>query len=88
MTIRRRYPRGTLSELATTPAESDFRVWAESESFSLAKTQAYLDGRLAGSPERDASPVLPAGYARAAKPVAERRLALSAYRLADLLRRR
>jgi hypothetical protein len=85
--IRRMYPRGMLSELATTPTQSDFRVWAEAESFFLAKTKVYLDGRLAGSPQRDDAPALPADYARSVKPVAERRLALAAYRLADLLRR-
>jgi hypothetical protein len=85
--IRLTRPRSELPELAAQPADSDFRAWTEAESFPLAKSRVYLDGRLAGSPQREHAPILPAGYARSAKQLAERRLALSAYRLADLLGR-
>jgi hypothetical protein len=55
--------------------------------FALAREVAYLDGKRRGSTEAEAAPVLPDGYARKAKAVAERRLVLAGYRLADLLKK-
>jgi hypothetical protein len=67
-------------------SEQSFERWAQ-ESFELAKRLAYLDGKSLGSPTRDnATPVLPEGYLAKAKAVAERRIVLAGYRLADVLR--
>jgi S1/P1 Nuclease len=77
-------------ELQETNAES----WAK-ESFEIATKIAYQNGRLVGSP-RDgnrnctavtAAPVLPVGYVAIASRIADRRIILAGYRLADLLRR-
>ena len=46
---------------------------------------AYRGGALAGSSDRADGPVLPDGYAAAAKAAAERRVVLAGYRLADAL---
>lgn len=83
--LRREYPASGFAELAPAPAESDFRHWAETESFSLARSAVYRGGQLQGSPQRADAPVLPGGYARQSKRVAERRLSLAAWRLAALL---
>ncbi len=45
----------------------------------------YLDGTLQGSATQGSAPSLPAGYATAAKSLAERQVVLAGYRLADLL---
>lgn len=83
--LRRKYPAGTLPELTPQPAAADFRDWAETESFSLARSEVYRGGQLKGSPQRANAPALPEGYARESKRVAERRLALAAWRLAALI---
>jgi hypothetical protein len=69
--------------------EPQFENWASEESFPIGRDTVYLGGRLTGSTEdrMTAAPVLPPGYALQAQRVAERRLVLAAYRLADLLAR-
>jgi hypothetical protein len=68
-------------------------VWAK-ESFEIATTFAYRNGGPIGSP-RGANmdcamvagvPVLPAVYVVSASRIADRRIMLAGYRLADLLR--
>jgi hypothetical protein len=63
------------------------------ESFAIATKIAYRNGELSGAP-RDgnkdcstvaAAPVLPAGYVVNASRIADRRMILAGYRLADLL---
>jgi hypothetical protein len=83
--IRTAHPPSVLVELARRPAESDFRAWAEVEGSTLARSNVYLEGRLAGSASSDSPPVLPRGYANDAKRTAEHRLALAAHRLARLI---
>jgi len=69
-------------------------AWAK-ESFEIAKKIAYQNGALHGTPKgnrRDCrevtdAAVLPDGYARVARKIADRRMILSGYRLADLLQR-
>lgn len=68
-----------LTELKT----KDPLKWAQDESFPLAVKMAYLDGKLPHSTSRDEAPVLPEGYLKAAKAVAERRVLLSGYRAAQ-----
>jgi hypothetical protein len=83
--LRLTHPRETLPELSPTPAESDFRLWAEVEGLALARTKVYQGGQLAGGTTREEGPILPRDYAGTAHPVAQRRLALAAHRLKDLI---
>ena len=79
-----------LTELANTGFES----WAK-ESFEIAAKIAYRkDGRIgtARGGNKDcttltASPVLPVGYVVSASRIADRRMILAGYRLANLLMR-
>ena len=82
--LEKKYLRSALPELATA---TDMRGWAL-ESRQLAIDAAYRHGSLPGSGQPEAVlPALPADYASAARAVAERRLALAGYRLADELTR-
>ena len=76
------YPRRSLDELA----ETHFETWVKKESFDLAVSTAYRQGKLQAGVDRDHGSPLPEDYEAAAKRVAERRVTLSAYRLADFLR--
>ncbi|HSP68911.1 MAG TPA: S1/P1 nuclease [Bryobacteraceae bacterium] len=76
-----RHPRLTLGELA----EPHFEAWAQ-ESFKLAGSTVYRKGKIQSGADRNHGAPLPRGYHAAAQRVAERRLVLSAYRLADFLR--
>jgi S1/P1 Nuclease len=84
------FQRNQLTELASTGFES----WAK-ESFEIATKIAYRNGGLSGTPRggnKDcvmvaAAPVLPAGYVINASRIADRRIMLAGYRLADLLTR-
>jgi hypothetical protein len=88
---RQEFQRSQLTELAST----DFGSWAK-ESFEIATKIAYRnDGRI-GIPKGGnldctavaAVPPLPVGgYVVAARRIADRRMILAGYRLADLLRR-
>lgn len=79
---RPEFQRDQLPELADT----HFENWAEIESIKLAREVAYNHGKLAGSLDESSAPALPSGYAGKAKPVAERRVMVAGYRLADTLR--
>jgi S1/P1 Nuclease len=87
---RQEFQRSQLTELAS----SDFESWAK-ESFEIAAKIAYLNGGRIGIP-RDgsmdctmvaAAPVVPVGYVVSASRIADRRMILAGYRLADLLTR-
>jgi S1/P1 Nuclease len=87
---RQELQRSQLTELASTEFESGGK-----ESFEIATKFAYLNGGLVGAP-RDGNkdcqtvataPVLPVGYVINASRIAERRIILVGYRLADLLTR-
>ena len=75
------YPRASLAELS----ETNFETWAHQESFDLAVSAVYRQGNLKFSGDKNQGTPLPSDYESSAKGIAERRLALSAYRLADLL---
>jgi hypothetical protein len=87
---RQEFQRGQLAELGITGFES----WAK-ESYEIATKIAYRVGRLIGAPRSgnkdcstaEAAPVLPAGYVVSASRIADRRIILAGYRLADLLTR-
>jgi hypothetical protein len=74
-----KFPRTSLPELTqdTTP-----KSWSL-ESRALAIKYGYLNGQLQGSTDEDTAPLLPAGYTKKAKAVAEKQGALAGYRLAD-----
>ena len=87
---RQEFQRSQLTELAST----DFGAWAK-ESYEIATKFSYLNGKLIGAP-RDgnkdcsaatAASVLPGGYVVSASRIADRRMILAGYRLADLLAR-
>jgi hypothetical protein len=71
-------------------ASTDFESWAK-ESYDLATKIAYRNGGRIGIPRGGnldcamvaAAPVLPAGYVVSASRIADRRLILAGYRLAD-----
>jgi S1/P1 Nuclease len=87
---RQEFQRGQLTELAST----GFDTWAK-ESFEIAAKIAYRNNGRMGSPRGGsmdctmvaAAPVLPVGYVVSASRIADRRLILAGYRLADLLTR-
>jgi S1/P1 Nuclease len=87
---RQEFQRSQLTELAS----SGFESWAK-ESFEIATKIAYHnDGRIGIPKGRNidcamvaAAPVLPAGYVVNASRIADRRMILAGYRLADLLTR-
>jgi len=79
--LQRTHARTQLSELT----ETRFEGWARQESFGLAKEHAYRNGQLQGSKDQQNGEVLPADYIATVKPLAERRIVLAGYRLADVL---
>lgn len=81
---RKDLAREKLEELS----EADFQHWATVESFEIARRDVYLDGKPLGGPKRDDdTPAVPDGYLVNAKAIAERRIVLAGYRLADVLRK-
>ena len=87
---RLEFQRSQLTELAST----DFESWAK-ESFDIAAKITYRNGGQIGSRRggnKDcttvtAAPVFPVGYVAIARRIADRRIILAGYRLADLLTR-
>lgn len=78
--------RADLPELAQRPfGPGGVMQWAKQESFVLAKTTAYLNGKLKGSTSKTDGRPLPEDYAGNAQEAAERRMALAGYRLSDVL---
>jgi hypothetical protein len=75
-------------------ASTDFESWAK-ESFEIATKFAYRNGGRIGTAKAGAmdctmvaaTPVFPVGYGVSASRIADRRMILAGYRLADLLMR-
>jgi S1/P1 Nuclease len=67
--------------------ETSFENWAKIEGVALAKKTVYRDGKLKGGSGELSAELLPEGYARDVKPIAERRVVLSGYRLAAILKK-
>lgn len=67
--------------------EKSFENWVNNESFRLAKEVVYRHGALKGGVDLETAAVLPDDYPATTKPVAERRIVLAGYRLAQLLER-
>jgi hypothetical protein len=82
--LRALLPRGKYAELTRRGnAADDFVAWA-AESHALARSQVYR-GDLSTSSDEQQAPALSAAYVANSSAVAERRIILSGYRLADLL---
>jgi hypothetical protein len=82
--LRTKLPREKFPELTRrSNSADDFVAWA-AESYALARSQVYRDD-LSTSPNEKQAPALSAAYVANSSAVAERRLTLSGYRLADLL---
>jgi hypothetical protein len=82
--LRAKFPRERFSGLASPKnAANDFTAWAR-ESYALARSQAYRDD-LSASATQEKAPALSAAYIADSTNVAEQRLTLAGYRLADLL---
>jgi S1/P1 Nuclease len=87
---RQEFHRSQLTELANT----EFASWAK-ESFEIATKFAYRNGGRIGVPKGGttdcamvaAAPALPVGYVVSASRIADRRIILAGYRLANLLTR-
>ena len=87
---RQEFQRSQLTELAN----NDFESWAK-ESFEITMKIAYRNGGRIGISRSGAmdcamvaaAPVLPVGYVVSASRIADRRIMLAGYRLADLLTR-
>jgi S1/P1 Nuclease len=87
---RQEFQWSQLSELENTGSQS----WAK-ESFDIATKIAYRNGGGVGIPKGGnmdctmmaAAPVLPVGYVVSARRIADRRMILAGYRLADVLTR-
>jgi hypothetical protein len=77
------YPRSTLPEVQS---HRSVKSWSK-ESRQSAIHDAYLDGTLPPGENATNATILPVGYTRHAKEIAERRIALAGYRLADEIRR-
>jgi hypothetical protein len=67
--------------------EAHFEKWVSVESYKLAKEVVYRHGKLIGGAELADAVTLPEDYAHTVKPVAERRIVLAGYRMADVLKR-
>ncbi len=77
-----KFPRAELPELTQA---RDPKAWSQ-EGRALCLEAVYQHGALAGAKQAGPDdPPLPAGYLAAARAVADRRVALAAYRLADVL---
>ncbi len=61
--------------------------WGREESHELAISDAYLSGKLPGSERPEDAPILDESYIQHARVVAERQFTLSAYRLAEILKK-
>lgn len=82
--LRASFPASQFPEAAVL----DPLTWTRDESFGLAKSAAYLDGKLRSTVKsrQDDAPVLPEGYMGNAKAIAEQRISLASHRLAATLR--
>jgi S1/P1 Nuclease len=68
-------------------AETRFENWAKDESFKLAREVAYRNGSLVGSNDKTNGTVLPSDYASSAQLLAESRIVLAGYRMADFIKK-
>jgi len=80
-----RFPRVTLPELRTPARAADFGLWATQESYPLAMQYVYgLANQAFGTTSTEA-PSMTQEHARKIEDVAQRRVVVAGYRIADLL---
>jgi hypothetical protein len=77
------FAKDKLNELS----ETHFEKWASVESFKLAKDAVYRHGKITGGSELGDAVTLPEDYSHVVKPIAERRIVLAGYRIADVLKK-
>jgi hypothetical protein len=77
-----RFERSGFPELS----EKSVEKWAKIEGHNAAADKVHRDGNLEGGHIEAESEVLPKDYASESKPFAEKRITLSGYPLADLLK--
>lgn len=82
--LQDRFPRASLREAAAPAVAGDYPAWA-AESYDIAVSLAYAYGVVGGPSLADAR-ALPDAYVRETVSVAERRVTLAGYRMADILR--
>jgi hypothetical protein len=82
--LRTNFPRAQLDKTPKAVVATDFPKWIN-ESFEIAKKDVYKQGKVIGGPTRDKAVLLPEDYAKQNQPVAQRRVTLAGYRLADIL---
>jgi hypothetical protein len=83
------FPRGAFPEMRARPFRdaASTETWIRAESHALAIATAYRDGALPGATERRDAQHLDEEYVAAVRATANRRMALSAHRLAEILSR-
>jgi hypothetical protein len=81
------HPPANLEEMRERPfrGAGSFERWLREESHQLAISESYRDGTLAGANAKPDAPRLTESYVLKARAVSARRMALSAYRLAEVL---
>ncbi|HZZ26642.1 MAG TPA: S1/P1 nuclease [Pirellulales bacterium] len=82
--LQDQHPKAELDPKEEDVSTADFANWIQ-DSLALAKSKVYLDGRLASSPDRNSAPVLPDDYIQQAKKLADVRVTLAGYRMADVV---
>lgn len=84
--LQRLWPRARLPELSGKgSAQQRFSIWLD-ESMVLARIGAYQGAFVHASPEPATAPAVSENYARVMQRVAQRRVALGGYRIADSIR--
>ncbi len=82
--IEAAHPRAGLDELKTPAVPPDFHAWAHDESHALAESFA-LPARGATSPTPAGATPVPEAYWTRVQAIAERRVAIAGYRMADVI---
>jgi len=80
--LRPEFAKDKLNELQST----NFEHWIKDESFKLVDSAVYRHGTLKGGTTKENAQVLPEDYPKAVKHIAERRVVLAGYRMADVVR--
>jgi hypothetical protein len=76
------HPRAVLAELKRPGGPDRFTTWAHEESYPIAASFAF-GARIATSPTPAGAPAVPDGYWQEVRRIAESRVALAGYRMAD-----
>jgi hypothetical protein len=83
--LEKTWTRADLRELNGKAGPDEFGAWAD-ESYALARSTAYGDGRFEGAPTVAGAVVLTPAYEASRRELGGRRVALGGYRIADTVR--